>query len=84
VLYVLIPRQLGLDIQSAIGIFGIGAVLIGRLPGGLMAQGERVRSVLQARLAEQYRLARRPAPVPDPAPVPSAFAERVLATEAAP
>ena len=26
-------RQLGLDIQSAIGIFGFGAVLLGRLPG---------------------------------------------------
>lgn len=84
VLYVLIPRQLGLDIQSAIGIFGVGAVLIGRLPGGLVAQAERIRTALQARLAEQYRLARRPAPVPDPAPLPSAFAERVLAGEVAP
>jgi len=79
VLYVLIPRQLGLDIQSAIGIFGIGAVLLGRLPGGLIAQGQRAGRVLQARVAEQYEAARRPAPAPPPAPVPTAFAERVLA-----
>jgi branched-chain amino acid transport system permease protein len=79
VLYVLIPRQLGLDIQSAIGIFGIGAVLLGRLPGGFIAQGERVGRLLRAKVAEQYELARRRAPVPPPAPVASAFAERVLA-----
>jgi branched-chain amino acid transport system permease protein len=79
VLYVLIPRQLDLDIQSAIGIFGIGAVLLGRLPGGVIAQGERLGRVLRGRLAEQYELARRPAPAVPAPPVPTAFAERVLA-----
>ena len=42
-LYVLIPRQFDLDIQSAIGLFGIGAVFLGRLPGGLVAQFARLR-----------------------------------------
>jgi branched-chain amino acid transport system permease protein len=79
VLYVLIPRQLDLDIQSAIGLFGIGAVLLGRLPGGVIAQGERLGRVLRGRLAEQYQAARRPAPPVPAAPVPTAFAERVLA-----
>ena len=79
VLYVLIPRQLGLDIQSAIGIFGIGAVLLGRLPGGFVAQGERLGRMLRGRLAEEYQRARRPAPAAPPAPVPTAFAQRVLA-----
>ena len=79
VLYVLIPRQLDLDIQSAIGIFGLGAVLLGRLPGGVIAQGERVGRVLRGKLAEQYVLARTPAPPSPPAPVPTALAERLLA-----
>jgi branched-chain amino acid transport system permease protein len=79
VLYVLIPRQLDLDIQSAIGIFGFGAVLLGRLPGGVVAQGQRLGRVLRAKVAEQYVIARRLAPTLPPAPVPTAFAERVLA-----
>lgn len=79
VLYVLIPRQLDLDIQSAIGFFGLGALLLGRLPGGLVAQLGRLGEALQHRIAEQYRIARRPAPPPAPAPVPSPFAERLLA-----
>jgi len=78
VLYVLIPRQLDLDIQSAIGFFGLGAVLLGRLPGGVVAQGERIGRAFRARVAEQYRLGRAPVPEPPPAPVPTAFAERVL------
>jgi ABC-type branched-subunit amino acid transport system permease subunit len=78
-LYVAIPRQLNLDIQSAIGIFGVGAVLLGRLPGGVVAQGQRVGHVLRSKVAEQYRAASAPpASVPAP-PVPTAFAERVLA-----
>ena len=80
VLYVLIPRQLDLDIQSAIGLFGIAAVFLGRLPGGLVAQGSRLAALLRARVAEQYRLAGSP-PAPDLRPplVPTDFAERVLA-----
>ncbi|MEQ1787194.1 MAG: ABC transporter permease [Acidimicrobiales bacterium] len=84
ILYVLIPRQLDLDIQSAIGLFGVGAVLLGRLPGGLVAQGERVGAALQAHIAAQHRLARRPVPGPPPAPVATGFAERVLAERSAP
>lgn len=79
VLYILIPRQLDLDIQSAIGLFGLGAVFLGRLPGGVIAQFGRVGHALRARVAEQYRIARSPAPTRPPAPVPTAFAERVLA-----
>ena len=42
-LYVLIPRQFNLDIQSAIGLFGLAAVFLGRLPGGLIAQPDAAR-----------------------------------------
>lgn len=84
VLYVVIPRVLGLDIQSAIGIFGFGAVLLGRLPGGVVAQGERIGRILRGKVAEQYVVARTPAPDAPPAPVPTAFAERLLAERGAP
>jgi branched-chain amino acid transport system permease protein len=78
-LYVLIPRALGLDIQSAIGIFGFGAVLLGRLPGGVIAQGGRVAHRLGAKATEEYVSARTSPPAGPPAPVPTVFAERLLA-----
>lgn len=84
VLYILIPRQLDLDIQSAIGLFGFGAVFLGRLPGGVVAQVGRIGPLLRSRVAEQYRLARAPAPPVPPAPVPTAFAERILAERGKP
>jgi hypothetical protein len=67
------------DLQSAIGIFGIGAIFLGRLPGGVVAQGQRLGRVLRIRLEEQHREARRPAPAPAPALVPTDLAEQVLA-----
>jgi hypothetical protein len=78
-LYVAIPRFLDLDIQSAIGIFGLGAVFLGRIPGGVVAQFGRIGAWLRDQVREQYVEARRPVPPPEPAPVPTAFAERVLA-----
>ena len=84
VLYVVVPRLLDLDIQSAIGLFGLGAVLLGRLPGGLAAQLGRLGPAVQARVAEQYRRARRPPAEAPAVPVPTAFAERLLREEARP
>lgn len=78
VLYVVVPRLLDLDIQSAIGFFGLGAVLLGRLPGGLVAQLGRIGPRFRGQIAEQYRVARARPPDAPPAPVPTAFAERVL------
>ncbi|HEU5085751.1 MAG TPA: ABC transporter permease [Acidimicrobiales bacterium] len=78
-LYVGVPQVLGLDVQSAVGIFGIGAVLIGRSQGGLVAQLERLRVAVPRRLDDEYRAVlarRRPAPVP-PLPL-SAFGARIL------
>jgi branched-chain amino acid transport system permease protein len=83
ILYVLIPHVLDADLQSAIGIFGLGAVFLGRLPGGVVALGERLSRAVRAKATEEYQRARRPAPTPAPAPVPTAFAERVLADRAA-
>jgi branched-chain amino acid transport system permease protein len=81
VLYVLIPRQLDLPISSAIGLFGIAALFLGRMPGGLVGQLGRIKPTMQAKLAEQYRRARQPKPEAPAPPVPTDFAERIL-TEA--
>ncbi|MEY2398810.1 MAG: branched-chain amino acid transport system permease protein livM, partial [Actinomycetota bacterium] len=80
-LYVLIPRQFNLDIQSAIGLFGFGAIFLGRLPGGLMAQPARFGAWFSARAGELMREARAPKQVPPTAPVASAFARAVLADQ---
>jgi branched-chain amino acid transport system permease protein len=81
ILYVAIPTVLDLDIQKAIGLFGLAAVFLGYLPGGVAAQLGRIGTGLRRRAVEQYEAARAagaPAPAP-PAPVPSAFARRILA-----
>ncbi|MCU1380359.1 MAG: inner-rane translocator, partial [Acidimicrobiales bacterium] len=42
VFYVAVPHLTGQDVQSAVGVFGLGALLLGRLPGGLVPQLRRV------------------------------------------
>jgi hypothetical protein len=59
----------------------VGAVLLGRLPGGLVAQTGRIGDALRARVAAQYRAARAPAPSEAPAPVPTPLAEQLLAEQ---
>lgn len=83
ILYVLIPRQFNLDIQSAIGLFGLAAVFLGRLPGGLIAQPSRLARVFRHQVEEMWKRESEPKPEPLPAPVPSAFAKKVLAEQKA-
>lgn len=84
-LYVAIPQVFDLDIQSAIGVFGIGAVLIGRSPGGLVAIIERLAAAVPRRFDREYEDAvDRRRPKPEPELVPTAFARRVLAQRRAP
>ncbi len=78
-LYVAVPRQLDLDIQSAIGLFGIAAVFLGRLPGGLIAQPARIARWFRAQVATELQTVQTPAPETPPAPLASDFAQRVLA-----
>ena len=78
--YIAIPQVLDLDIQSAIGFFGLGAIAIGRLRGGVIVVFERWASAIPRRLEDEFRKAidrRRPDPTPQP--VPTAFARKVLA-----
>jgi branched-chain amino acid transport system permease protein len=83
ILYVFIPRQFNLDIQSAIGFFGFAAIFLGRLPGGLIAQADRLGRWFRSRVV-QLRNDALIAPPPPPAlPQPSAFAQKVLAEQEA-
>jgi branched-chain amino acid transport system permease protein len=82
VLYVFIPRQFNLDIQSAIGLFGLTAVFLGRLPGGLIAQPTRIAQWFRNRVSEELVVAAAPAPDIAPVPDPSPFAQQVLAENA--
>ncbi len=79
-LYVLIPQALDLDIQSAIGFVGLGAVLLGRFPGGLVGQFGRLTSLIPRRLDREFAAAtaRRQPQVAAPLAL-SPFAETVLA-----
>lgn len=76
-LYVAIPRLTGQDVQSAVGIFGFGALFLGRLPGGLVVQAQRLPALIERGLAAAWRAARA-RPEPGPAFVPSPYAEQVL------
>lgn len=79
-LYIAVPHVFDLDIQSAIGLFGVGAVFIGRTRGGLVAGLERLASALPRRFDDEYEaVVRRRRVAPDPDLVPTAFARRVLA-----
>jgi branched-chain amino acid transport system permease protein len=78
-LYVAIPQVLDLDVQSAVGVFGLGALAIGRTRGGLVAALERLAAALPRRLDEELDRARqRRQRPPRPVPVPSPFARKVL------
>ncbi len=79
-LYVFVPHLLDLDIQSAVGVFGIAAVLIGRSRGGLVPAIDRAAAAIPRRYAaaREAAVARRRPPEPSGL-VPSAFAQRILA-----
>jgi branched-chain amino acid transport system permease protein len=76
-IYVGVPHVFGLDVQSAVGFFGIGALFLGRLPGGLVVQLQRVPALVERGLATAWREATA-RPEPGPTFEPSPFAEQVL------
>ena len=81
VLYIVVPRVTGLDVLAAIGLFGVvAALLLGRMPGGIIGVAERLPTILQRTLARAWRETQAEQQVPDETPqlVPSEFARRVI------
>lgn len=78
--YVAVPQALGLDIQSAIGVFGIGAILLGRYPGGLSVAWAAVVDAASRRFAAAHDEVVRARADRGPQRLePSALAQRILA-----
>src|SRR5204862_3129090 len=82
VIFVMLPLVIGQDIQAAVFFLGVGALFLGRLPGGLIGLVRRVPRAATAAATKEYmrtqRAQREPAPEPEPLQ-PTAFAESVLA-----
>jgi branched-chain amino acid transport system permease protein len=81
-LFVFIPYLADLDVTSAAGFFGVGAVLLGRMPGGLVGLLRRAAAGARDRVLDAYDDARRPLAPEEPTPVPSELAQRILAEQA--
>ncbi len=85
--YVMVPRWLGVEQQVVAGVFGLIALFLGRLPGGIVGNLTRLpRVVAQRGSAEMARLRAERTVSEDeaagaagPALAPTAFARRVLA-----
>jgi branched-chain amino acid transport system permease protein len=80
-IFVMLPLILGVDVNSAQFFIGVGALLLGRLRGGLigvMVRSGRRLAASRRTFVEQEREAERAAVVPAPALEPTDFAHRVL------
>lgn len=84
VIFVMLPLAIDQDIQASVFFLGIGALFLGRLPGGLIGVARRLPPALTAAARKEYERARaaKREPVPESAPAlqPTAFAKNVLAT----
>jgi len=84
VIFVMLPLAIDQDIQAAVFFLGIGALFLGRLPGGLIGVVRRIPPALTGAARKEYERARRatrePAEASAPALQPTAFAKNVLAT----
>jgi branched-chain amino acid transport system permease protein len=82
VIFVMLPLAIHQDIQASVFFLGIGALFLGRLPGGLIGVLRRIPPAFtRAARAEYERIQERAhKPVPEPAAGlrPTAFAYRVL------
>ncbi len=80
-IYVMLPLALGQTIQASVFFLGVGALFLGRLPGGLIGLLRRIPPWLAAAGREEYRRVRRAdEPTASVVPVwrPTPFALTVL------
>ncbi len=61
VIYVMLPLSINQDIQSAVFFLGVGALFLGRLPGGLIGLVRRVPNRLTLALSKEYKRAQQAA-----------------------
>jgi branched-chain amino acid transport system permease protein len=82
VIFVMLPLAIGQDIQAAVFFLGIGALFLGRLPGGLIGVLRRIPPAVTGAARKEYERAQaelhEPAPEPAAALQPTDFAKRVL------
>jgi branched-chain amino acid transport system permease protein len=82
VIYVMLPLAIDQDIQAAVFFLGIGALFLGRLPGGLVGVLRRIPTAFTGaarREFERIEAERRATPPEEPRLVPTEFARHVLA-----
>jgi branched-chain amino acid transport system permease protein len=81
VIFVMLPLAINQDIQSAVFFLGIGALFLGRLPGGLIGVLRTLPGRLTAAARSEFDRVSTPAePVATEPPLrPTAFATAVLA-----
>jgi branched-chain amino acid transport system permease protein len=83
VIFVMLPLAINQDIQSAVFFLGVGALFLGRLPGGLIGVLTKLPGRFTAAARREFE--RINAPVderePEPALRPTAFAANVLAEQ---
>lgn len=81
VIFVMLPLTINQDIQSAVFFLGVGALFLGRLPGGLIGVLQRIPTRLTAAARAEFERARTAAREPEPPPPrlrPSPTAKRLL------
>jgi ABC-type branched-subunit amino acid transport system permease subunit len=81
VIFVMLPLAINQDIQSAVFFLGVGALFLGRLPGGLIGVLTKLPGRLTAAAHREFERISVPADdaPPEPALRPTAFATAVLA-----
>ncbi|MDT4937181.1 MAG: branched-chain amino acid transport system permease protein livM [Pseudonocardiales bacterium] len=81
VIFVMLPLVIGQDIQASVFFLGIGALFLGRLPGGLIGLVRRIPGWITTSARAEYARAEQARRQPPPEPTrlqPSAFARAVL------
>jgi len=79
VIFVMLPLAIHQDVQASVGILGIGALFLGRLPGGLIGVLRRIPVAMTRAARAEFGRLQAPAPEPEPSHLaPTPFARTLL------